>query len=48
VPPLVIITGAGHHSDAHKARIRPAVVALLTQRGAQFRASAGDVTVLSL
>lgn len=33
---LTIITGAGHHSDNNRAKIKPAIEELLRQRGFQY------------
>ena len=46
--PLVIITGAGRHSAAQKARIRPAVLHYLEKLDANMTTTEGDITVHAL
>jgi len=46
--PLTIITGAGHHSQGQRARIRPAVIDLLDKRGVRFYTTEGAVTVIAV
>mmetsp|Transcript_15808 Transcript_15808/g.18450 ORF Transcript_15808/g.18450 Transcript_15808/m.18450 type:complete len:334 (+) Transcript_15808:80-1081(+) len=45
LPSLTIITGAGHHSDNNKAKIKPQVIDLLRERGYPFVEEEGQLII---
>jgi len=48
LPSLTIITGFGHHSDNNRAKIKPEVARILTERGYPFEADdAGGLFIVS-